>query len=332
MELWATLAVAAVPLPVAGCSTDLGSCDADQVEAVVFEPSGQPYFAGQFITQQSCAGGFCHAANASGAARLGAPAGLNFGVAPVVEGSDIVEETRRLRNARLDVREHAASMFEQVDRGWMPPDGVGQDFSGPHEACTDDAFLLETLDEGDPVTCAPLGLTTVVFDLRDGRTREVLRNWLACGGPLVERCVGVGNAPNFLGEELECRSSVTPTFASIWQTVLSANQCTGCHAPEAPGNFFESGGELDLSDRTAAYDGLLSPAAGRGTDCSVVGQNDLVIPGEDPEDGVFESLLIEKLRGTQTCGDPMPLAGSPVPTSVIEVIEDWIRMGAANDG
>jgi hypothetical protein len=40
--------------------------------------------------------------------------------------------------------------------------------------------------------------------------------------------------------------------------------------------------------------------------------------------------MIQKMRGVQTCGDQMPLGGS-ISESLIQVVEEWIALGAPND-
>jgi len=329
------LAVTATFL-AAGCGPDLGSCEPDAATALVYDTSGTPYYAGQYIVTQSCASGFCHSTEARRGQRLGAPAGLNFDVAPVSDSGDLNEETRRLRNAILEVRDQAESMWGQVDAGWMPPDGVGGRFAGPYPGCTDDEDLvallgtdqaLEALPQDERQACDGVGLSTVVFNVRNGDTRRVLRNWLACDGPLVERCEGTGTSPPFLGTEVSCDlSPVGPNFESIWMNVLSSDRCTACHSPDGLEEFFNDGGRLDFSSRSSAYSGLLMPPMNRQTECNLANNIPLVDPGNP--DG---SLLVQKLRGTQTCGDAMPIAAPPLSSAAIEAIEEWIRMGAENN-
>jgi hypothetical protein len=51
-----------------------------------------------------------------------------------------------------------------------------------------------------------------------------------------------------------------------------------------------------------------------------------VVPG-DP----VHSLLIAKLEHTQTCGGPMPNAGTMLPADQLQRIRDWISAGAPNN-
>src|SRR5688500_7897877 len=75
----------------AGCN-DLGTCDDPaRGRRTVKTGSGpdQVMYAGQAIMQRSCATG-CHSSKTSGGGRQGAPAGLNFDLAPIESGDPII--------------------------------------------------------------------------------------------------------------------------------------------------------------------------------------------------------------------------------------------------
>ena len=55
-------------------------------------------------------------------------------------------------------------------------------------------------------------------------------------------------------------------------------------------------------------------------------QGDAVISGNGSA-----SLLIQKLRGTATAGDQMPLSGCCLEETLIQLIETWIDEGANNN-
>lgn len=328
-------------LALVGCGTDLGSCDAATSQALVYDGQGVPFYAGQFVVAKSCSAGFCHSAQATRGRRLGAPAELNFDVATVDGADDTNPATRRMRDGKAVIDDWAERMYGTVESGWMPPGEAGDPFRA-HDACTDDATLVARLPPGDPATCDPYGLPSVRFDLDDDATRDVLRNWLACDAPLVERTQAPASGTTLLGDVVPARSAVQPTFASIWSIVLSDENCTGCHQPDLPPSqraFYELAGELDLSDRQTAFRGLLgldgegafsnaeevTPQGCRGSPLR------LVEPG-DP-DG---SILVEKLEAYEgdpaSCGEAMPIVGSAVPQSTIDTIRLWIENGATNDG
>src|SRR3954471_15142317 len=79
---YAGLGLAGIVL--AGCEPELGKCDdPNGARNPVLAPSGVMY-EGQAILYASCAGGVCHASTATGDLRKGAPAGLNYDLAPVL--------------------------------------------------------------------------------------------------------------------------------------------------------------------------------------------------------------------------------------------------------
>jgi len=105
---------------------------------------------------------------------------------------------------------------------------------------------------------------------------------------------------------------LAPTLASIQVNVFSA-YCEVCHRG------------------AAAPQGLqLEPGLSGGNLINVHSPQDptlmliRVIPG-NPD----ASFLIQKLEGTQTLGDRMPLGGPPyLPQSTIDVVRQWIQDGA----
>src|SRR5690349_6397429 len=64
-----------------GCDPSLGECEITTARMVVYDTCGTPGYAGQALMRQSCGfGNYCHAENATGSNRYGAPAGLNWDV------------------------------------------------------------------------------------------------------------------------------------------------------------------------------------------------------------------------------------------------------------
>lgn len=328
-------------LGVAGCGTDLGSCEPDASTALVYDRQGVPFYAGQFVVAKSCARGFCHSAQATRGERNGAPAELDFDVTTVIGGDDTDAATRRMRDGAAVIEDWAERMVGTIESGWMPPGEAGEPYVA-RDGCTEDATLIASLPEGDPEICAPYGLRTVRFDVRRSDTQAILKNWLACNAPLVERTEPPPSGVTLLGQVVPARTAVDPTFASIWAIVLSDDNCTDCHRrglPPTQRAFFELSGELDFSDRQTAYRGLLG-LGGEGAESNaeeVVPQgcrgsvDKLVTPG-NPD----RSILIQKLEANEDepppCGEAMPIVGSVVPQSTIDVIREWIANGAANDG
>jgi hypothetical protein len=108
------------------------------------------------------------------------------------------------------------------------------------------------------------------------------------------------------------------TFTRVYQ--LMRQRCRGCHVPGAAYS-------LDLSQKQLAYDELVGgPAMGAAEFivCSGFGYR-RVVPG-DPA----QSLLWQKLRDVQPCGDQMP-PGSSLDVALANEVEAWIATGAWND-
>lgn len=150
---WLSLAL------VAGCAPDLGACDMPAARTVVYGvDDGAPAYAGQALIQASCGNGaFCHAELASD--RFGAPAGLDFDLALAMTA----DETDRLRRGQHDAYQWRHEILQQVDDGAMPPGTTGKQVAAL----------------GIPYRDLPA--------LDSSAGREILRNWLACGVPVVER-------------------------------------------------------------------------------------------------------------------------------------------------
>jgi hypothetical protein len=68
----------------------------------------------------------------------------------------------------------------------------------------------------------------------------------------------------------------------------------------------------------------MQPTGTMGTGCA--GMDVMRVKAGDPA----ASLLIQKLEGTQTCGNTMPPSGMLKPDQ-IKLVRDWITAGAKND-
>ena len=51
----------------------------------------------------------------------------------------------------------------------------------------------------------------------------------------------------------------------------------------------------------------------------------VVVPFDAPN-----SIMVQKLRGTQTCGTEMP-PGQLISESLVQVVEEWVALGAPNN-
>src|SRR5690606_26116603 len=111
--------------------------------------------------------------------RYGAPAGLSFDVSLACldreECPSDSEGVARLAEDQQRVFDYARAILSSVESGWMPPDGVGERLAEEQFGTLVDIGAKLTLEDGEPVPA----LGTPEGD-------EILRNWLACGAPVVE--------------------------------------------------------------------------------------------------------------------------------------------------
>lgn len=249
--LWLAISV----LAVGGCGVDLGEC-------VPGDDQNLPYL-GQQHVHNSCAAGRCHSALATGTARNGAPAGLDFDApGTVATPADAQLQATGLAN----IREHASEIFAAIEDGTMP--------AGTAEA---PAAAIDALQ------------------------KEQIRNWLACGAPVV--------APDDM--------VVTPGANGLEVAFPQMANCVGCHNPS-----LAQGGYLLGDDVCAAYNNLM---AGASTSASC-GGNSLVVAG-DPG----ASLLLSKMTANPLCGVSMPQGGTPFAESNVDAyaaLTEWVMAGA----
>lgn len=302
-----------------GCVPDLGECDEAAARRVAFvDPSdgvsaGLPLYEGQALIAMNCANGTCHASGAMGVNRNGAPAGLDFDVRTAcdergLDGSCPDSEVERLRLGQRDVHNHRFSVLQQVEDGDMPPGAAGRRLS--------EAAPRIVRDDGSPLPA---------IDTADGR--RILRNWLSCGSPVVERTVdpGLGSLAGdpcddgMVGRcvvgELLVQDPPAQSWDSIYEVVIGPYCGESCHSERLPEQLASS--NLDLSTPDLAYDSMVGIPA-FGDECSMMGTQ--IVPSD--ADG---SLLVQKLEGgDMICGDRMPVAGPYMPQSFIDVIRAWI--------
>ena len=304
--------------------SDGPGCDdftTDQARTIVYREDGQPYYAGQALMLENCAS--CHSAGST--ARFGAPAGLDFDANLVsAPGTAGIEEARHLLQIQATIHRHRDGIYSQTVGGAMPPRGFVP-------TSTRYAFADGTELPG----------------IRDPEAHELLRHWLSCGSPVVERttpddttcatnsdcpvtgfcdivatrCVGVGDVVPARVQELEPRWSV------IYPRLIVTN-CTSipgaCHVQG------EAGG-LRLDDVSSAYEALVGvPGGGPDNPSCMDPQPEYVIAGD--ADGSF---LIHKLEGvtadgTPVCGSRMPV-GPLLTTEQVDIIRMWIDAGAMDD-
>ena len=130
----------------------------------------------------------------------------------------------------------------------------------------------------------------------------------ACGGGSGE---GLDQNGQPLPPGVVSDTGLVPTLASIQANVFSVHCAVpGCHG--GPNAQFSLRLDPGFS---AGY--LINVSSPRG------GGLVRVVPG-NPD----ASFLIQKLEGTQSAGDRMPLFGPYLPQSTIDVIRQWIQNGA----
>ncbi|KPK16001.1 MAG: hypothetical protein AMJ62_07385 [Myxococcales bacterium SG8_38] len=371
-------------LPIAclasGCNDrDLGECNLGSLEGdedglpgpkafdlVYNSIDGRPMFEGQALVQASCGNGsFCHAPSAVGAGRIGVPAGLDFDVQlactdPSVdptcanlqpcEGagaqSPYCERLERLQSNRDTTASWGGDIMNEIRDGTMPPGAAGE------QVQNDTPWIRPNLTE------------LPRLDTKEGR--DIVRNWLACGAPVVARTEIAPTPQNELApcQSLEDEVCVysgpqgdlpDPTWSSIYWSLIFT-QCVTCHGPANsnlnsddpnPANPLETGtipggaspqgfAALDLTGSDPAdtsnwpsesHGALVDVPASAAGACEGPGVIN-VIPTDGPG-----SLMIQKMRAEQTCGREMPLGSGTqtISNAVIAVVEQWINAGAPND-
>lgn len=286
---------------VAGCGEDLGTCDMNAATQVVFAADGTPYYAGQGLVQSSCADGVCHSAVAVDASRKGAPHGLNFDLHPL-SAQSTAQNISALKDGVSKVRDEAGELYGEISGGTMPPGEAGKRPAVAWKLSNGSAAGLPGID-------TDVGKATV-------------RNWLACGAPVVS---GVTGAP---ADAMQIGSStvvpgldsgpVGTTFQAVYDAVL-APCAQACHKP---GGVYAA---FDLSSKAVAATALSKAPGGATSMCSGKGQ--FITPGN-----CETSLLYNKLSAsTPLCGAQMPLGGPFLAPSSLESLCTWIKAGAKTE-
>ena len=344
-------------LASAGCDRDLGDCNLDGTtpgggeidgpaafDVVYRITDGLPMYEGQALVQSTCGDStFCHAPAATGAERFGAPAGLNFDVSLVCtedvsacqSNPPYGDRVNRFDDNQGKIRDWAEGIIQEIRAGSMPPGEAGRRVANTTPWLRPDNSELPSMGTKD--------------------AEEIVRNWLACGSPAIGR---TEPAPTE-GDQLQpCGSSdeavicvysgpagnlPDPTWTDIYWNVIFPS-CVLCHGPandntdqnpdnplggDIPGGASSqaldyldlSGTDLENTTNWAedtysrvvdASTSAAGPCAGRG----------FVIESSDGEG----SIMVQKMRGTQSCGDPMPTTLLPAP--LVDVVSEWADLGA----
>lgn len=312
--------LAALALALGGCSPTVGTeCDEDAARTPYFRAGdGAPAYPGQALLLDYCQS--CH--NDPGG--FGAPQGLEMDANIVtLGGAEGVEQARRLLARQATIHRNRDAIYGQVVGGTMPPRGFA------------DAPPTYADADGDPLP-----------GIRTPEAHAMLRNWLACGSPVVERtaplaqpcsanvdcavtnfcdlatgqCVGVGDVVPPQGS-IDCMTP-EPTWSWIYPCVVQTS-CAGaaCHVGGSAGGLSMP----SIGEAHAALVNMGPSTAAMGGACE--GQEPYVVPGD-----ADNSLLVHKIEGmdetgAMVCGNRMPI-GPALSTEQIDTIRMWIDMGA----
>lgn len=266
-------------LLASGCGgedLEVDECDQAAAEEVVFSQSGLVATKGQALLHDTCGNGaFCHSSAAKGSDRHGVQAELNFDMLPTPAGWPKVMENRE-------------QIWEAVVDGDMPPAESGKQVLGDGE------WMFDYRRPEGADKLAPLST-------REGKA--ALRNWLACGGPLVSQTQ--------LPQWVRLSGGPMPDakdFDAIYETILKPSCATaGCHNMSAAG-------ELRMLDACSTYEALMKAG-----------------PCGKPrvKAGDTASFLLNKIGGGKVeCGSPMPPTGA-LPVNSVMAIRAWVAAGAA---
>lgn len=300
-------------LLAAGCHPEVGPCDVGEARRVVYDGVGTPAFEGQALMIQSCGhGAFCHSSDIPIENRKGVPEGLEYDLrlASFAAAAE-PEATERLRAMQQRAFAHRHVIWDQVARGGMPVRGaVGDEVLGA-------APVYQRFDPGSGE-----GTPLPALDSEEGR--EVLRNWLACGLPVVERTepIGDGQAVEAVGWVVPGIDvePLAPNWPDIYARLVEPRCATGpCHGTQTAGGL-DLRGESETLDRLVGGVAASAPCLGTGAP---------MIDTDNPDDSLFlQKMTGRDGSGAPVCGDLMPIGGARVDARSLNAIRDWIAAGA----
>jgi len=349
--LFALSLLAAAASLAAGCN-DLGSCDDPERGRKTVQFGGEVMYAGQAVMLRSCATG-CHSSAAKGGGRQGAPAGLNFDLIPLKSGELVKDDEGTVTGAQIDpielgglrarqrkVFDEREGIWEQIDTGLMPPGDLGATFKD----------LMKVV--GVTFDPAAKGCTQGEALGTLDNAKEELRNWLACGTPIVET-----NSPDlpFAAVSADAGAAETAagtyayagqagyqypacepapgggdggvdggagvTFAQVYAIMESTdNVCSACHGGAMPMGNFDMGDTID-----EAYAALVGSGDGAMSTCAA--KPKYVVPN-DPANSYILAMVDDKASGRCAGKSLMPLGSNGMTDAELKTITDWINGGA----
>ena len=308
------------------CTEEVGSCDDPRVGKDTVVAGGFVQYGGQAIMNQACATG-CHASTASGSARNGAPVGLDFDLRPIsedeVEGTSAngngdtvlmltAEQVAGLRGRQRNVFENRNLIWQQVKDELMPPGGMFETFKS----------LVGIANSPEDTPCAA---QRPYAPITEKRSMDVLRNWLACGAPIVEtngtaieKSAVAGRAgfqyPSCGETGGDGGAGDVITLERVQTEIFERTACAACHPA------FNSGFKLDLTSVAKSYETLVLDTA---VQCE---GKPYVTPG-DPDKSFLLDIVAEE---EPACSQRMPQGGQ-LTSAQIALIRGWIEGGALRE-
>lgn len=207
------------------CGEDLGDCDMQAAQQLVYGRDGLVATKGQALMHDSCGNAaFCHSSAAKGDKRYGAPAGMDFDMMPPTGWPEVA-----------DARE---TIWSAVSDGDMPPGARGRSVAGNGDWVFDE-HRRKGAEHLPPLSTA--------------EGKAVLRNWLACSAPVVGKIHVPSWSQPSVGDD-EDGGAGAPTWSTVYQQVIQSNcALSGCHNASGA----KSSGGLDMSTLCGARDALL---------------------------------------------------------------------------
>lgn len=207
-----------------GCDNELGACDQEAANELVYGKNGSVATKGQALVHESCgAGVFCHSASAKGENRQGAPKGMDFDMLPSPTG---------LR----DVLSRSGDVWDSVKSREMPPADFKTD--GVHD------WLFDVQRRPEAQSLPSLGTS---------EGRAILQNWLACNAPVVTE-TRVPSWAQPADDPFADPENVT--WKGLYEKVMKPSCATaGCHDAQT------RAGQLALDDLCQSAKNLLKSGA-----------------------------------------------------------------------
>lgn len=307
-------------LAAMGCTPSLGACDLAAATEVVYERGGAaPAYAGQAYMINACAS--CHGQD-PGTNRRGAPVGLEFDVTLIsaTDASEAMRQALELRDAQDSVSAYRGIVYEQILNGEMPPKNFDPVSSGY-------------------VYVDSAGVETELPDINSAEGHEIVRNWLACGAPLIQSttdrsvscmansdCVITGICVSGtcqpLGDTVAERIVMPMDSVSFADDVypILQTRCQSCH------NAANASGQFNLGMTAAsAYEAIVNGGPAATASCG--GMASTYVVASDSDNSLFYDLVA---NATPQCSMRMPL-GQTLGDAQLSTIRNWIDEGALDN-